>query len=240
MNLIILFHNDYLEKDLVCLKDHRLVHIRQVHRAQVGERVRVGILNGKMGIGVVESLSEEKVLLRITLDSSAPPPSPVTLVMALPRPKMLKRCLRMVAEVGVKELYLINSMRVEKSFWQSPWLSEEKIDECLLLGLEQAKDTLMPKVYIRRGFKPFVEDQLPGLLEGKLGLIAHPNTESLQAAGISTPITQPALLCIGPEGGFIPYEVGKLIQAGCQPVDLGERIYRVETALPLLMGRLFL
>ncbi|MES9874748.1 MAG: 16S rRNA (uracil(1498)-N(3))-methyltransferase [Candidatus Sedimenticola sp. 6PFRAG7] len=239
MNLVLLHAADYIETDLVRLTDRRLVHIRDVHRSRVGDTANVGLLNGKMGQGVIESISSEEITLRVRLDAAAPLPLPVTLVMALPRPKMLRRCLAMVAELGVKELYLVNSVRVEKSFWQTPWLGEEQIRERLLLGLEQARDTLLPRVHIRKRFKPFVEDELPGLLEGRLGLLAHPGTETLESAGINTPVLHPSLLCIGPEGGFIPYEVDKLEEAGCRPVDLGERIYRVETALPLLVGRLF-
>jgi hypothetical protein len=52
-----------------------------------------------------------------------PRPLPLTVVLALPRPKMLRRILRALAEVGVKELHLINSYRVEKSYWQSPLLA---------------------------------------------------------------------------------------------------------------------
>ncbi|MET0087615.1 MAG: 16S rRNA (uracil(1498)-N(3))-methyltransferase [Sedimenticola sp.] len=239
MNLVLLFESDFTDSGHVLLSGRRFLHIRDVHRARVGDSVRVGRLNGKMGVGVIESISENQLRLQVQLDLEPPSPLPVSLVMALPRPKMLRRCLTMVAELGVKELYLINSVRVEKSFWQSPWLADEQIREYLLLGLEQSLDTLLPRVHIRKRFKPFVEDELPGLLENRLGLLAHPGTTTLEEAGIGTPITGSTLLCIGPEGGFIPYEVDKLVDAGCRSVDLGERIYRVETALPLLVGRLF-
>ena len=52
-------------------------------------------------------------------------------------------------------------------------------------------------------------------------------------------IGAPALLVVGPEGGFIPYEVEKLQAAGCEPVSLGARILRVENAISSLLGRLF-
>ncbi|RYZ96209.1 MAG: 16S rRNA (uracil(1498)-N(3))-methyltransferase, partial [Moraxellaceae bacterium] len=44
---------------------------------------------------------------------------------------------------------------------------------------------------------------------------------------------------IGPEGGFIPYEIDLLNKQGFEVVNLGERIMRVETVVPYLLGRLF-
>jgi RsmE family RNA methyltransferase len=46
-------------------------------------------------------------------------------------------------------------------------------------------------------------------------------------------------LAIGPEGGFIPYEMEKLVACGFAPVQIGERILTVETAVPALVARLF-
>ena len=239
MNLILLFEEDFVAPDLVVLSDRRLSHIQQVHRAGTGDVLRVGLLQGAIGSAVVERLTEREVTLSLALSEPPPAALPVTLILALPRPKMLQRCFTMVAELGVKQLYLINSVRVEKSYWQTPWLQPARIRNNLLLGLEQARDTMLPEVHLRRRFKPFVEDELPGLMQPGLCLLAHPQAAALSELALALPITEPALLCIGPEGGFIPYEVEKLGSAGCRPFSLGARIYRVETALPLLLGKLF-
>ncbi|MEW7978980.1 MAG: 16S rRNA (uracil(1498)-N(3))-methyltransferase [gamma proteobacterium symbiont of Phacoides pectinatus] len=239
MNLILLQESDFIAEDRVRLEGRRWRHITEVHRAAPGQSLRVGLLGGAMGTGEVEARGAQWLELRVRLDTPPPPPLPLTLVMALPRPKMLRRCLGMVAEMGIPELYLINSARVEKSFWQSPWLEPQRLIHCLTPGLEQARDTRLPRVQLRRRFRPFVEDELPGLLAHRRGLVAHPGGVPLGADTLGTPISAPSLLCIGPEGGFIPYEVQRLVEAGCSTIDLGRRIYRVETALPLLIGRLF-
>lgn len=239
MNLILLFEDDFVAPDRVVLSDRRLTHIRQVHRSGEGDVLRVGLLQGAVGSAVVERLTEHQVTLSLSLEEAPPAPLPVTLVLALPRPKMLKRCLGMVAETGVKQLYLINSVRVEKSYWQTPWLHPERIRDSLLPGLEQARDTMLPAVHLRRRFKPFVEDELPELMQTGPCLLAHPQAPGFSDLALTPPIIAPALLCMGPEGGFIPYEVEKIKSAGCRPFSLGTRIYRVETALPLLLGKLF-
>jgi|TARA_B110000459_G_C16312713_1_gene359937 RsmE family RNA methyltransferase len=137
--------------------------------------------------------------------------------------------------MGVKKIYLINSSRVEKSFWQSPFLKPEALEEQLILGLEQARDTVMPEIFLRKLFKPFVEDELGEIVAGSKALVAHP----IAAAACPVDSQSPITLAIGPEGGFIPYEVEKLIEVGFQSVHLGPRILRVENAVPALISRLF-
>ncbi|TCK16432.1 RsmE family RNA methyltransferase [Marinobacterium mangrovicola] len=235
MNLILLFEEDFTAPGQVHLHDRRLTHIREVHRANPGDRLKVGLLNGAMGSGQLLSLSEHEAVMRVELDSAPPPPLPLTLILALPRPKMFKRTLAAAASMGVKDLWLINSYRVDKSYWGSPLLTDAGLREHLLLGLEQAGDTRLPEVHLRKRFKPFVEDELPDLCRDRRALLAHPyNAEPCPSAS-----NESTVLAIGPEGGFIPYEVEKLIEAGLKPVHLGPRILRVETAVPALLSRLF-
>lgn len=234
MNLILLFKTDFTSTDTVELTDRRFQYISQIHKPQIGDRLKVGLLNGQTGQGEVLQLAPHAVTLKVQLDNTPPKALPCTLLLALPRPKMLKRILQTVSAMGVKELYLINSYRVDKSYWSSPVL-EQQINEHLLLGLEQAGDTIMPQVHLRKRFKPFIEDELPEIAFGTRAIVAHPYDANSCPEANDTPTT----LAIGPEGGFIPYEIEKLNECGFTSIHIGQRILRVETAVPALLSRLF-
>ena len=235
MNLLLLEDADFTADDRAVLRGRRLAHLHEVHRAQVGDSLRVGRLGGLMGEARLLRLDASEAELAVTLDQPPPAKLPLTLLLAVPRPKMLKRTLQTISAMGVARLVLVNSYRVEKSFWQTPFLQPAAIREQLLLGLEQARDTRLPEVSLEQRFKPFVEDRLPQLLAGSRGLVAHPGDYPACPRALDEPVT----LAIGPEGGWIPYEVEMLRAAGLSPVQLGERILRVETAVPALIARLF-
>jgi RsmE family RNA methyltransferase len=233
VNLLLFSEQDRIDDNRIRVSDYRLQHLQSVIDAAEGDRFRVGEINGKMGSAELVRINRDEAVLAVTLDESPPPKIPVTLVLALPRPKMLRRILRMVAELGVPELHLVNSYRVEKSYWQTPVLDPQVVEDFFLQGLSQSRDTVLPRLHLQRRFKPFVEDSLPGLIGGQRALLAHPGDYPPCPAN-----REPTLLVIGPEGGFIPYEVEKLEAAGCSTISLGPRILRVENAVAALLTRL--
>ena len=235
MNLLLLNNDDFIAEDRVRITDRRLQHLNTVNKASAGQTLRAGLLGGLQGNALVLSINEDAAELQVDFHSPPPAKLPITLLLALPRPKMLRRTLQTIASMGVAKLVLINSYRVEKSFWQTPFLQPEALHEQLILGLEQARDTVLPEIILAKRFKPFVEDELPAMAANTRGLIAHPGDYPECPRALSEPVT----LAIGPEGGWIPYEVELLSQAGLNPVQLGERILRVETAVPALLARLF-
>jgi 16S rRNA (uracil1498-N3)-methyltransferase len=236
MNLILLFQDDFIDNTgIVRLQGRRLRHVLAVHRASVGDDLRVGVQNGQIGVGKVTLLSQSVLEMEVHLERAPPAALPLTLILALPRPKVLRRVLRSVSSLGVKRIILINCFRVEKSFWQSPFLKEASMKEQLVSGLEQARDTVLPEVQLRPLFKPFVEDELPSIVKGTLPLVAHPHATDPCPRDLKRAVT----LAIGPEGGFIPYEIEQLTACGFTPVQMGERILNVETAVPALIVRLF-
>jgi 16S rRNA (uracil1498-N3)-methyltransferase len=234
MNLIVLHDHDFVDANRVRVDGRRAAHIAAVLKAKVGDRLRVGKLAGLIGQGTVVQLDRASVELDVSLTQAPPPAVPVTLLLALPRPKGLRRLIQGITAMGVKRLALFGAFRVEKSYWQTPWLGEAELREQILLGLEQAGDTVPPVITTHLLFKPFVEDDVPGLAAGSRLLVAHP------AATVSCPaaVREAVTLAIGPEGGFTAYELQMLVEHGFEAVGLGPRILRTEQVVPALVGRL--
>lgn len=241
MNLILLEPGE-LSGARATLFGRRALHIRAVHRAVAGQRLRVGVLGGQIGQAEVAAIDDESVVLDVELGQDPPPPVACTLVLALPRPRVLHRVLGCAAAFGIKRIALFGSRRVEKSYWQSPVLGEDSVRRCLLEGLEQAGDTMLPLVSRHLRFRPFVEDELGALASAPAASSDDPLKLVADAAG-ARPCPRAdgraVTLVVGPEGGLIDFELDLLATAGFEAVSLGARPLRVEHAFAALLGRLF-
>ena len=233
MNLLLLEPEELRRDGTARLDGRRARHVREVLGATAGTRLRAGVVGGRMGEAEVLSSGEEELILSPHLDQEPPPPAPLQLLLALPRPKILRRVLQAVASMGVKRLVLCGSYRVERSYFGSPALEPAALRAELLLGLEQGRDTVLPQVEVRRLFKPLVEDELAALLPAQVRLLADPLT--------ARPLPPPprggeVAVAIGPEGGFTAYEAGLLAARGFAPFSLGPRVLRVDTAVSFAAG----
>ena len=238
MNLVLLDERDLVDDGRAIVRGARARHIHEVHRASVGDSLRVGVVGGSIGHGVITALAPEEVALTVELSGCPPAPAGVDLLLALPRPKMIRRLLAAVASMGVKRLVLVNSARVEKSYFDSPLLTPAAIEHELRLGLAQARDTIVPAVSIERRFRPFVEDRVQALWpEPAHRLLAHPSARRDLAGVLPSPVPGPIVLAIGPEGGWVPFEIELLEAHGFQTFTMGPRILRVDTAVPFLLGQ---
>lgn len=235
MNLLIVHPEDFVAERRVLLRDRRLAHVREVHRAVEGGCLRVGLLDGPMGTGTVLRMDAEVLELEVDLDQAAPAKLPLSLVLALPRPKVLNRVVAAAASLGVARIALVNAWKVEKSYWKSPRMEPANLRQQLILGLEQGRDTGLPELRVERLFRPFAEDVLPAWVKGATALVGHPGA----LAPCPRQLAGPCVLAIGPEGGWVDAELDSLRRAGFAEVELGPRILRVETALAALVGRLF-
>lgn len=232
MNLLLLRSSEVSPDGLVRLEGRRLDHLREVLRVQKGQTLRVGVHGGLLG--TAEVLSADT--LKVTVTEPPPPRANVSLVLAVPRPKQLKRVIPAVASLGVDRVVLVNAARVEKSYFDSKVLNTEFLDSLIDLGLEQACDTVPPVVEIRERLKPFIEDELATWAPpDALKLIPHPYaTDGLRPVPAATHV----VLAIGPDGGWVPYEVDLFSKHGFTPVSLGRRVLRGEVAVPAVLGAL--
>lgn len=239
MNIVLAEHEEIINQRLT-LTDYRATHIVKVLRAAVGDTLRIGVINGPRGTGIVESIAPKhprSVTLGVHLVDSIQCLPPIDLVLAVARPIMMRRILSQATALGVGRFFFIHANRVEKSFWEASLLEPEGYTDHLRQGLEQAVDTRLPQVSFHRKFKPFVEDVMPEISKGySHSLIAHPSgTRSLQEGLVGE--RGRVLLAIGPEGGWVDYEVEKFAEAGFVSCTLGERILKVDTAVVALHSR---
>lgn len=225
--------------------DPRAEHIKTVLKAESGSTLRIGEIGGQLGKGVIRSVAEgDHACVHIQIESlNAAPPTklPLHVILALPRPKGLRRILRGLANMGVDSIDLIQSYRVDKSYWSAPTLSPEKTEATLLEGLSIANDTILPRVRLYRRFKPYVED-VAANFAFEHRYIAHPRTEAEADVSVArNPLSGPerVALAIGPEGGWTDYEVRMFTDSGFKPFSLGNRVLSVEMALPILGTALF-
>jgi RsmE family RNA methyltransferase len=238
---ILLAEQKEISGEHLFLTDHRATHIVKVLRADVGDTVRIGVINGQKGTAVIEEMTKKhprSVLLRVQLNENMNPLPRIDLIIALARPIMMRRILSQATTLGVGRFFLINANRVEKSFWEASLLDPASYSEHLQQGLEQAVDTRLPSVSFHRSFKGFSEDFLPKITsEYSHCLVAHPGGTQNLKSGMEGDAGR-VLLAIGPEGGWVDYEVQKFGEAGFLSCTIGERILKVDTAVVALHARI--
>lgn len=193
----------------------------------------------EVGRGEVLALGAGWCRLRVVLERPAPPPLPVHLILAVPRPKVLLRTLAIAASFGVERIELTNSWRVDKSYLGSPALLAESLGRALRDGAEQGGTPRLPAIAVHQRFMAML-DGYPAEAPrdpARRYLVAHPGAthflEEVARPGARLPLT----LAIGPEGGWIQRELDTFVARGFSAVSLGPSILRVEAAIAALLGQ---
>ena len=239
MNLLLIDPEEISSDGHVILNDRRSEHILNILKAKVGDLISAGIINGAIGKTKILKINNKSGIIEINFKKDEkiknPKPLNLTLIAALPRPKIASRIIRNCSEYGIKEIHFINSFKVEKSYWQSPLIKKRNIRNQLLYGLEQSVDTALPSVNLHDRFKPFVEDELRNISLNKNLFVAHPDKSKNIFSSKTLEDKSNSVIIIGPEGGFIKYEIDLLKKNSCKIINLGPRIYRTENALSTLV-----
>jgi RsmE family RNA methyltransferase len=159
----------------------------------------------------------------------------VNLLLALPRPKVMRRLWAQIAALGVGQIILTNAERVERNYFDTHVLTPDCYRPLLVEGLQQARDTRLPNVSVHRQFKVLVEDELDGVFGGGLRLVADP-AASRPASAVEREPDERILLAIGPEGGWNDFETDLLEAHGFEAIGMGPRTLRTDTACIALLA----
>jgi 16S rRNA (uracil1498-N3)-methyltransferase len=230
VNLILIEQNEMGADGTVCLSGSRARHICEVLKAAPGMSIRAGVINGGRGRATVVEMSADRVVLRCAFDESAPPAPRVDLLLALPRPKVMRRLWAQLAAMGVGRIILTNACKVERVYFDTHVLHPETYRPLMIEGLQQSQDTQIPEVTIRKQFKILVEDELDILFPYGGRLLADPGAPNRLRDLIFDDPGMRVLVAVGPEGGWTDYEVDLLKRHGFRSVSMGQRTLRADTA----------
>ena len=231
----ILFEHDEIRDGVAVFGGERAEHVLKILHGEVGQTLKVGEVDGKIGTGEITAIAGGEITVRVDLTDAALP-TWVDLILAPPRPRVMKRLLPQLATLGVGRLVLVGAKKVEKDFWGATLLQEANYRPLLVDGLMQAGTTELPRLELRRGFRRFVADELETMFPTANRVVAHPYAAGAPSAGGRK--EGRLLLAIGPEGGWTDDEVALLEEHGFARYSLGARILRTDTAAIALLAQL--
>ena len=230
----ILFESSEIADGVATFSDARAEHILAVLHGEVGQTLKTGELDGRIGTGEIVSIEGRTVAVKVSHTEESLRPW-CDLVLAPPRPRVMKRLLPQLASLGVGTIVLVGAKKVEKDFWGATLLKEENYRPLLVDGLMQAGTSVVPRMETRKNFRRFVGDELDSLFPTANRVVGHPG------GAPNAPAQKPGrlLLAVGPEGGWTDDEVSLLESHGFSRYSLGSRILRTDTALVALLARLW-
>jgi RsmE family RNA methyltransferase len=224
---IILFENG--EGGALAKNDERAVHIIKVLHKKVGDEFDAGILDGPRGTGRIERVdSDGTVNVSFTPDGAVPPARlPLAVAVGFPRPIQLRRILRDLSSIGVREIVLFATDLGEKSYRDTTLFDSGGARRALIDGAAQSRDTTLPRLSLFPSLNAWLSS-LPS--EDASFRVAADN---VNAAGDFTAVPPDArafTLAVGSERGWSNRERALFHAAGFTRFSLGSRALRTETA----------
>ncbi len=233
MNIILLNQAELINSNTVTLSDRRFEHIKNVLKPEIGDLLRAGIVGGKRFQAKLVEMTSNYCTLELQAELANYQEPLLDLILALPRPKCMKRLWAQLSSIGFKRIFIVNAEKVEKVYWGSSTLAEEAYMPLLLEGLEQSGDTILPEIKFIKRLRPFLEDDAPDLFSNQLKILAHPYEEGIESISFNMlqTDTRRRVVAIGPEGGWNSFEIKLFDNAGFKAFSMGERILRTDTAV---------
>ena len=240
----ILFETDEIVDGIATFGGERAEHVMNVLHGEVGQILKTGEIGGFIGTGVItgitrppSSVSSPEITVACSHDKRSLRPW-VDLILAPPRPRVMKRLLPQLATMGVGRIFLVGAKKVEKDFWGATLLKPENYRPLLVDGLMQAGTSILPTLETRRNFRKFVKEELDTLWPEAKRIVAHPYDGNRTIEQPERSNNRAILLAVGPEGGWTDEEVTLLEEHGFARYSLGSRILRTDTATIALLAQL--
>lgn len=221
-----------MEEKKVHITGSDVNHIKNVLRMRQGETILISAGDNLEYTCLVGEMEAEEVIADISYvqEVGMELPSKIYLFQGLPKSDKMELIIQKAIELGVAEIVPMATKRaVVKLDAKKAAKKVQRWNEIAKSAAKQSKRGLIPEVKPVMSFKEAVEygksmDMLLIPYEDAKG-IAH-SREVVETVKDKKSLG----IYIGPEGGFPEEEVSLAMKAGAEPVTLGHRILRTETA----------
>ena len=235
MNLILLQPTELDGEGTVRLTDARGAHIATVLNAVPGQHVRIGLVDGPFGTGTVTAVEPSRVSMRCEFEAATPSRPRLDLLLALPRPKVMRRLWSQLAALGVGQVILTNAARVERDYFGA-----HVVDPAVLHAAPDRGAAAGARYAAASGVDPSTPEGAGRGRSGRAvpgrrprGGAAGPRRHAARVLAGGGPAR--ALLAVGPEGGWTEFELDLLARHGFRAVGMGPRTLRSDTATIALL-----
>lgn len=224
---------DQIQGKKIIITGKDVNHIKNVLRMKAGEEISVsnGVDGREYRCGIQEILEEEVICeLRFIKEEGLELPSRITLFQGLPKADKMELIIQKAVELGVYEIIPVSCkrtvVRLDEKKEKSKINRWQGIAEA---AAKQSKRGIIPSV----GAVMSMKEAIAYSRSAKVRIIPYELAENMADTKKIINSLQPGediAVFIGPEGGFEESEVQAAVEEGIQPVTLGKRILRTETA----------
>jgi 16S rRNA (uracil1498-N3)-methyltransferase len=210
-------------------------HALHVLRLKHGELVAVLDGNGNEFLCTVENAARNAVTLSVSLKNFVPaPPCSVTLLVGVPKGKIIESIIQKAVELGARRIVPVLSERVVTQLdGEDTENKRDKWQNVAIEAIKQCGAAWLPKVEAPTS----ICDLRFTIYDFDLSLVGslqkerrHPREVLREFETKHGRLPQSVGVWIGPEGDFTPDELKLIQDSGAQPVSLGRLVLRVETA----------
>jgi 16S rRNA (uracil1498-N3)-methyltransferase len=214
----------------VSLPDAEAQHAVRVMRLQAGDEIELFDGRGNQSLAVVRMIRRNQCECEaeVSRQVSREPSRIIDLGLALPKPDRARELLERLTELGVRSVTPLVAQRSQRPPSDSLL---EKLNRTVVEACKQSGRNHLLEIREAMGAGEFFASA-----RECIGLIAHPHADSMGVGSVSR--EGAIMAAVGPEGGWTDDEFELARRHGFLPLQLGRRIYRIETAAVVIAAAL--